>query len=77
MNLPAASLPAVGSVDAFLSFIHRPLVYQYFNFCSPGVALAVNDFSGAVMTSSTNDDNSTKELKGYARKFNILFLFQN
>lgn len=28
------------------------------------VALAVSDFSGAVMTSSTNDDNSTKELKG-------------
>jgi len=30
-----------------------------------GVALAVGDFSGAVMTASTNDDNSTKELKGF------------
>ena len=29
-----------------------------------GVALAVADFSGAVMTASAIDDNSTKELKG-------------
>lgn len=32
---------------------------------SAGVALAVNDFSAAVMTSSANDDTSTKELKGF------------
>ena len=29
-----------------------------------GVALAVADFSSAVMTASAIDDNSTKELKG-------------
>ena len=30
-----------------------------------GVALAVNDFSSAVMTASTGDDKGTKELKGF------------
>ncbi|XP_066030028.1 sorting nexin-6-like [Pocillopora verrucosa] len=29
-----------------------------------GVALAVNDLSSGIMTASTGDDNSTKELKG-------------
>ena len=30
-----------------------------------GVALAVNDLSSGIMTASTGDDNSTKELKGF------------
>ena len=30
-----------------------------------GVALAVNDFSAAVMTSSANDDDRSKEMKGF------------
>ena len=31
----------------------------------PGVALAVNDFSAAVMTCSANDDDRSKEMKGF------------
>lgn len=37
--------------------------------CIAGVALAVNDFSSSVLTASTGDDNSTKELKGSVSYF--------
>ncbi|XP_066030031.1 uncharacterized protein [Pocillopora verrucosa] len=42
-------------------------VYQFW--VLKGVALAVNDFSSGIMTASTGDDNSTKELKGKSVTF--------
>ena len=35
----------------------------------------MNDFSAAVMTSSANDDNSTKELKGFVKQFQLTLLY--
>ena len=37
--------------------------------CIAGVALALNDLSSSIMTASTGDDNSTKELKGFVSYF--------